>query len=72
MAAKAAVLLRGRRADFIKARRALDALHAQAGYMTASVLFHVSVQLCLDIAGGSIYVANFPSATRSRMIALCD
>jgi hypothetical protein len=29
------------------------------GYMTASVLFRVSVRPLLDIVGGSIYVANF-------------
>jgi hypothetical protein len=59
MASEAAVVLRRRSANFIRARRALDALHEQAGYMTASVLFRVSVRLVLDIVGGSIYVANF-------------
>jgi hypothetical protein len=59
MASEAAVVLRRRSANFIRARRALDALHEQAGYMTASILFRVSVRLLLDIVGGSIYVANF-------------
>jgi hypothetical protein len=59
MASGAAVVLRRRSAHFIRARRALDALHEQAGYMTASVLFRVSVRPSLDIVGGSIYVANF-------------
>jgi hypothetical protein len=58
MAAEAAVVLRKRSADFIRARSALEALHTQAGYMTASVLFHVSVRPLLDIVGGSIYVAK--------------
>jgi hypothetical protein len=59
MASKAVVVRRRRSADVIRARRALDALHEQAGYMTASVLFRVSVRRPLDIVGGSIYVANF-------------
>jgi hypothetical protein len=59
MASEAVALLRRRSADFIRARRVPDALHQQAGYMTASVLFHVTVHPFLDTGGGSIYVANF-------------
>jgi hypothetical protein len=59
MASEAAVLMRRRSAHFIRARRALDALHEQAEYMTASVLSRVSVRRLLDTGGGSIYVAKF-------------
>jgi hypothetical protein len=58
MTSEAAVIMR-RSAHFIKARRALEAFHYQAGYMTASVPLRVSVPLPLGISGGSIYVANF-------------
>jgi hypothetical protein len=58
MASEAAVLVRRRSAHFIRARRVLDAFQQQAGYMPASVLLRVSVQLTLGIGGGSIYVAK--------------
>jgi hypothetical protein len=59
MAFEAAVLMRRRSANFIKARRTYRLFTPQAGYMTASVLARVSVRLSLDTVGGSIYVANF-------------
>jgi hypothetical protein len=58
MASEAAVVLRRRSAHFIRARRVLDAFQQTAGYMPASVLLRVSVQLALGIGGGSIYVAK--------------
>jgi hypothetical protein len=58
MACEAAVLMRRRSAHVIKARRALEAFHYEAGYMTASVLLRVSVQRPLGIGGGSIYLAK--------------
>ena len=58
MASEAAVIMRRRSAHFIRARRALEAFHDKAGYMTASVLLRVSVQRPLGIGGGSIYLAN--------------
>jgi hypothetical protein len=56
MASEAAVVSRRRSAHFIRARRVLEALPQQAGYMPASVLLRVSVQQALGIGGGSIYV----------------
>jgi hypothetical protein len=58
MASEAAVVLRRRSAHFIRARRVLEAFQQTAGYMPASVLLRVSVQLALGIGGGSIYVAK--------------
>jgi hypothetical protein len=60
--------LRRRSADFIKARRAHHTLPQQAGYMTASALFRVTVRPSLDTGGGSIYVAKFPWRSISGMI----
>jgi hypothetical protein len=60
----------GRQADeeekriFHQGPKASRCLHDEAGYMTASVLFHVSVRPLLDIVGGSIY-DNASSPSRS-------
>jgi hypothetical protein len=64
MASEAAVVLRRRSAHFIRARRVLDAFQQKAGYMPASVLLRVSVQLTLGIGGGSIYVAKTNGSVR--------
>jgi hypothetical protein len=58
MACEAAVIMRRRSAYFIRARRALEALPQEAGYMPASVFLRASVQPPLGIGGGSIYVAK--------------
>jgi hypothetical protein len=58
MACEAAGIMRRRSAYVIKARRALEALHYEAGYITASVLLRASVQRPLGFGGGSIYLAK--------------
>jgi hypothetical protein len=40
---------------FHQGPKASRGLHHEAGYMTASVLFRVSVQPLFDLVGGSIY-----------------
>jgi hypothetical protein len=63
MASEATVVLRRRREHVIRASRVLDALQRKVGYMPASGLLRVSVQLTLGIGGGSIYVAKFEQST---------